>query len=96
MADELGVDIPDLPIAVTAPQYLEQKATIDAMFALACGTYTHVSPTPPVGGAPDLVKVLTEDLEKLTVGKVALGDDPVKAADGIEQHINEKRKKLGI
>lgn len=96
MANHLGVDTADLPVAVTAPQYLEQKATIDGMFALAYGLYTHLSPAPPVSGGPELVKLLTEDLPKLTGGKVALGDDPVEAANGIENHIIEKRKKLGL
>jgi len=96
LANYLKVDTSALPVAVTAPQYLEQKATIDGMFALAYGLYTHLSPTPPVAGGPQLVKLLTEDLPNITGGKVALGDDPVKAADGIEQHIMEKRKKLGL
>ncbi|GAW91081.1 carbon-monoxide dehydrogenase, catalytic subunit, partial [Calderihabitans maritimus] len=96
VANALGVDTADLPVAVTAPQYLEQKATIDAIFALAFGLYTHLSPTPPIAGGPELVKLLTEDIEKLTGGKVALGDDPVKAADGIEQHITSKRANLGL
>ncbi|MDA8233670.1 MAG: anaerobic carbon-monoxide dehydrogenase catalytic subunit [Clostridia bacterium] len=96
LANYLKVDPSALPIAVTAPQYLEQKATIDGMFALAYGLYTHLSPTPPVTGGPQLVKLLTEDLPGITGGKVAIGDDPVKAADGIEQHIMEKRKKLGL
>ncbi|MHA1688518.1 MAG: anaerobic carbon-monoxide dehydrogenase catalytic subunit, partial [Promethearchaeota archaeon] len=39
-----GVAIPDLPIVVVAPEYMEQKATIDAIFALAFGLYTYVNP----------------------------------------------------
>lgn len=96
LADHLDLDTKDLPMAVTAPQYLEQKATIDALFALAFGMYTHLSPTPPVTGGPDLVELLTERLEGLTGGRVALGDDPRQAADGIEAHINAKREALGM
>ena len=96
LANHLGIDSADLPIAVTAPQYLEQKATIDGMFALAYGLYTHLSPTPPVTGGSELVKLITGDLENITGGKVALGDDPVQAADGIEEHIMKKRAKLGL
>ncbi|MFQ6072326.1 MAG: carbon monoxide dehydrogenase, partial [Methanosarcinales archaeon] len=96
VANALGVDPSDLPVAVTAPQYMEQKATIDAIFALAYGLYTHVSPVPPVTGAPELVKLLTEDIEGITGGKLAVETDPVKAVDGIEAHIMAKRKKLGI
>lgn len=96
LANHLGVDTSALPVAVTAPQYLEQKATIDGIFALAFGLYTHLSPTPPVVGGPELVKFLTEDLEGLTGGKVALGEDPKEAAAGIEAHILKKRRALGL
>jgi anaerobic carbon-monoxide dehydrogenase catalytic subunit len=96
VADALGVDPSALPVAVTAPEYMEQKATIDGVFALAFGLYTHVSPLAPVGGAPNLVKLLTRDLEGLTGGKLAVETDMVEAADGIEAHILEKRKALGI
>lgn len=96
LADHLDVDIPDLPIAVTAPEWMEQKATIDGIFAVAYGAYTHLSPTPFVTGAPKLVKLPTEDVEELTGGKVALGDDPFEAARAIEAHIISKRQKLGL
>jgi carbon-monoxide dehydrogenase catalytic subunit len=85
LADHLKVDIPDLPIAVTAPEWMEQKATIDALFAIAYGAYTHLSPTPFITGAPALVR-----------GKVALGDDPVEAAKDIKAHILKKRKMMGL
>lgn len=96
LADHLKVDIPDLPIAVTAPEWMEQKATIDGLFAVAYGAYTHLSPTPFVTGAPDLVKLLTQDVEGLTGGKVAIGDDPVQAAKDIKAHILKKRLAMGL
>ncbi|MGI6705602.1 MAG: anaerobic carbon-monoxide dehydrogenase catalytic subunit [Clostridia bacterium] len=96
LADHLDVDVSELPIAVTAPEWMEQKATIDGMFAVAFGAYTHLSPTPFISGAPNLVKLLTEDVESLTGGKVALGDDPGKAAEDIEKHILVKRKGMGL
>jgi len=96
LADHLDVDVPQLPIAVTAPEWMEQKATIDGVFAVAYGAYTHLSPVPFITGAPQLVKLLTEDVEGLTGGKVALSDDPVEAAKNIEAHIISKRKALGI
>lgn len=96
LADHLDVDIPQLPIAVTAPEWMEQKATIDGIFAVAYGAYTHLSPTPFLTGAPNLAKLLTQDVEALTGGKVALGDDPTEVANGIEAHIMEKRQGLGL
>ncbi|UCH34064.1 MAG: anaerobic carbon-monoxide dehydrogenase catalytic subunit [Armatimonadota bacterium] len=96
IADALGVDTPQLPVAVTAPEYMEQKATIDAVFAIAFGLYTHVSPIPPVTGAEGVVQLLTQDVEGLLGGKLAVADEPGQAVDGIEQHILSKRKALGI
>lgn len=96
VAEALGVDPSALPAAVTAPEYLEQKAVVDALAAVAFGLYTHVSPTPPVTGSPEVVKLLTEDVERLTGGKLAAGDDPAQVVDGIEAHINRKRAALGL
>ena len=96
VADKLNVDIPDLPIVASAPEYMEQKATIDAIFAIAYGLTVHVSPIPPISGAKDLVKLLTEDVEKILGGRIILEDDPIKAAEKIENVINEKRRRLGI
>jgi carbon-monoxide dehydrogenase catalytic subunit len=96
LADYIGVDTADLPAAVTAPEYMEQKAVVDGFSAVAMGFYTHVSPTPPVTGSDKVVKLLTEDVEKLTGGKIAVGEDPVAVADGMERHILSKREKLGL
>lgn len=96
LADHLNADVSDLPIAVTAPEWMEQKATIDGVFALAYGAFTHLSPTPFMTGAPALVDLLTNKAEDVTGGKIALGDDPVQVAKDIEAHIMKKRKGLGL
>jgi len=91
-----GVPIPDLPVAAVAPEYMEQKATIDAVFALALGLYTYVNPVPTITGGPNLVKLLTEDCKQVTGGLLDVEKDPVKAVDNILSHIEANRKKLGI
>ena len=97
VAHALGdVPIPDLPMAAAAPEYMEQKATIDAVFALALGVYTYVNPIPTVTGAPNLVKLLTEDCKDVTGGILDVEPDAVKAAENILNHIETNRKKLGI
>jgi carbon-monoxide dehydrogenase catalytic subunit len=104
LADLLGavsralgnVALPDLPVAAVAPEYMEQKATIDAVFALALGLYTYVNPVPTVTGGPHLVKLLTQDCKEVTGGILNVEQDAVKAADGILNHIEANRKKLGI
>lgn len=91
-----GVPIPDLPVAAVAPEYMEQKATIDAIFALALGLFTYVNPVPTVTGGSNLVKLLTQDCKEITGGILNVETDSVKAVDAILNHIEAKRKKLGI
>lgn len=91
-----GVPIPDLPVVAAAPEYMEQKATIDAIFAIALGLYTYVNPVPTVSGGPDLVKLLTQDCRQVTGGQLNVEEDPLKAVDAILEHIEAKRQKLGI
>ncbi|UCG82234.1 MAG: anaerobic carbon-monoxide dehydrogenase catalytic subunit [Dehalococcoidia bacterium] len=97
ISDALGdVPVPDLPVAAVAPEYMEQKATIDAVFALAFGLYTYVNPVPTVTGAPRLVKLLTEDCRDVTRGVLNVETDAVKAVDAVQAHIEANRTKLGI
>ncbi|MEN6378713.1 MAG: anaerobic carbon-monoxide dehydrogenase catalytic subunit [Methanofastidiosum sp.] len=97
ISNALGdVPVPDLPVVAVAPEYMEQKATIDAIFALAFGLYTYVNPVPPVTGGPNLVKLLTVDCKGITGGILSVEKDPIKASDAILSHIESNRKKLGI
>ena len=96
IADALGVDVPALPVVATAPEYMEQKATIDAMAALAFGLYVHVNPVPFVTGAPNLVKLVTQDLPGVTGGKLAVETDAKEAVAAMLAWIDEKRAALGI
>lgn len=97
ISNALGdVPIPDLPVVAAAPEYMEQKATVDAIFALALGLYTYVNPVPTLTGAPNLVKLLTQDCPDVTGGVLNVEKDPVKAVDSMLYHIEAKRNKLGI
>ncbi len=92
----LNAPVTNLPIVAVAPEYMEQKATIDAIFALSFGLYTYVNPVPTITGAPNLMKLLFEDLKDITGGLLNVEKDVVKAANMLEKVIEEKRKKLGI
>jgi carbon-monoxide dehydrogenase catalytic subunit len=96
IADYLGVDVPDLPVVASAPEYMEQKAVADAFTAVAFGLTLHLSPAPPVLGSPNVTKILTQDVESLVGGKVFVELDPVKTADAMEAHIIKKRQALGL
>lgn len=90
------VPIPKLPVVAVAPEYMEQKATIDAIFALALGLYTYVNPVPNVTGAPNLIRLLTQELKDITGGLLSVETDPVKAADALLDHIESNRRDLGL
>lgn len=96
IANALGVDPSQLPVVASAPEYLEQKAVADGVFAVAFGLLTHIGPVPPVTGSALVTKILTEDVESLTGGKVLVEENPVEAARKMLEHINQKRAALGI
>jgi carbon-monoxide dehydrogenase catalytic subunit len=96
IANALGVDPSQLPVAASAPEYLEQKAVIDGVFAISLGLLTHLGPVPPVAGAATVTRILTADVEGLVGGKANVEQDMVKAAEQIEAHIISKRTQLGI
>ncbi len=96
VAEKLGVDLPDLPVVVSAPQWLEEQALGDGAFALDCGFLLHVYPDPFVSGSKLVTKVLTEELPQITGGRLLVEKDAVKTAEIMEKHILEKRKGLGL
>lgn len=96
IAGALGVDPSQLPVVASAPEYLEQKAIVDGVFAVAFGLLTHIGPVPPVTGSELVTRVLTKDIEGLTGGRVLVEEDPVKAAAAMVAHIDAKRAALGI
>jgi len=96
IAKTLNVDLPDLPVAVSAPQWLEEQALSDGAFALSCGFLLHVYPDPFISGSKLVTKILTEDLVNLTGGRLVVEKDATKAADIMEKHIMDKVKNLKV
>jgi carbon-monoxide dehydrogenase catalytic subunit len=96
IAGALGVDPSQLPVAVSAPEYLEQKAVADGIFAVAFGLLTHIGPPPPVGGSPLVAGILTGGIQDLLGGRVLVEENPAKAAAAMVAHIDQKRLALGI
>ena len=96
LAEAIGIDLPQLPLALSAPQWLEEQALADGCFGLALGLPLHLGQQPFIAGSDLAVKLLTQDLKNITGGQVIVELDPVKAADQIEAVISEKRKGLNI
>ncbi|MBE3575106.1 MAG: anaerobic carbon-monoxide dehydrogenase catalytic subunit [Firmicutes bacterium] len=96
IAQALGVDPGQLPVAASAPEYLEQKAVADGIFAASLGLLTHLGPVPPVTGSPLVTEILTDKLADLLGGRFLVELDPVKAAEAMAAHIQTKRQALGM
>lgn len=96
LAEYIGIDIPQLPLILSAPQWLEEQALADGAFGLSLGLPLHLAIPPFITGSKTVTKVLTEDLESLTGGKLVLENDVMKAADELEKIIINRREKLGL
>lgn len=96
VASLLGVDLPQLPLVLSAPQWLEEQALADGCFGLALGFTVHLGLPPFVTGSPVILDVLTRQLPEFTGGRLIVDTDVQSSADTLEQVILEKRKNLGI
>lgn len=96
IAEELGVDLPQLPLVLSAAQWLEEQALADGAFGLALGLPLHLGLPPFVTGSKVAVQVLTEDMKELTGGQVIINPDAKDSADILENIILEKRSALQI
>jgi carbon-monoxide dehydrogenase catalytic subunit len=96
LADALGVDISDLPVAGSAPEWYSEKAVAIGTYFVASGVTTHLGPMPPITGSMNVVKLLTEGLNDVVGATFAVEPDPEKAAIFLRQTIEDKRKALGL
>jgi carbon-monoxide dehydrogenase catalytic subunit len=96
LAKVLNIDLPQLPLVLSAPQWLEEQALADGAFGLALGLPLHLGLPPFVTGSKVVVKVLTEDMKQLTGGQVIINADAKETANILENIIMEKRKALNI
>jgi carbon-monoxide dehydrogenase catalytic subunit len=96
LAENLGIDIPQLPLVLSAPQWLEEQALADAAFGLTLGLPLHVAISPFIDGSEIVTKVLKEDLVNLTGGKLIVEEDVIKAADELEKIIENRRAEMNI
>ncbi len=92
----LGDDISEVPAAGAAPEWMSEKAISIGQYCVASGVYVVFGTTWPTHGAPELTDYLFNGIEKDVGGKWDFEPDPVKGAQMMIAHIDEKRKALGI
>jgi len=96
LANALGVDISDLPVAGSAPEWYSEKAVTIGTYFVASGVTTHLGPMPPITGSMNVVNLLTSGLKDVVGATFAVEPDPEKAAVFLRKTIEGKRKALGL
>ena len=96
IASELGVDLPQLPVVVSAPQWLEEQALADGSYALTLGLPLHLALAPFVTGSPVIVETLCNTMKDLTGGQLFIDTEVDSTVAKIGEIIEEKRKGLGL
>lgn len=92
----LGDSIADLPVAGAAPEWMSEKAVSIGQYFVASGVYTVFGVTFPVIKETHFYKLLTEGLETMGFGKWGFAVDPQEIARMMIDHIDQKRRALGI
>jgi carbon-monoxide dehydrogenase catalytic subunit len=96
LANYLGVDVSQLPLAGAAPEWYSEKAVSIGAYVVASGIFTVLGIQPPIFGSKNVVKLLAHDLEEVVGAKFAVEADPEEAAKLIRRHIEDKRQALGL
>jgi carbon-monoxide dehydrogenase catalytic subunit len=92
----LGDDISDLPAAGAAPEWMSEKAIAIGQYFVGSGVFTVFGTTWPTTGNKEVSDYLFKEFEKKYGGMWAFEPDPLKAAHLMIEHIDKKRKALGI
>lgn len=96
LAQKLGVQIKDLPIAASAAEWVTEKAAAIGSGAVGLGVTVHLGVAPPVLGSPAVVSLLTRTAKELSGGKFIVDVDPKSAARTMLDHITQARTNLGL
>lgn len=96
LANALGVDISDLPVAASAPEWYSEKAAAIGMYAVASGIYTHLGLPPNITGSDTVTQLALGGLNDVVGAHFMVESDPIKAAEQIDLRIQSKRVALGL
>jgi carbon-monoxide dehydrogenase catalytic subunit len=92
----LGDDISDLPVAGAAPEWMSEKALSIGQYFVGSGVYTVFGVNWPTAGSKTVTDYLFKESEAIYGGMWDFEDDPIRMAKLMIDHIDKKRKALGI
>lgn len=96
LANALNVDISDLPVGASSPEWYSEKAAAIGLYAVASGIYTHLGHPPNILGSETVTNLAVSGLEDLVGATFFIEEDPVKAAELFDERIKAKRTALGL
>ncbi|MFA5313261.1 MAG: hypothetical protein WC375_08125, partial [Methanomassiliicoccales archaeon] len=91
-----NVRIDQLPIAGAAPEWYSPKAVAIGSYFVGSGVSVVLGVMPHIGGSANVVKALTDDIESAVHAKFWVEPNPKNAAALLFDHIETKRKALGM
>ena len=92
----LGDDVSDLPVAGAGPEWMSEKAISIGQYFVGSGIFTVFGVNWPTLGSKGVTDFLFKDFEEMYGGMWAFEADPIRAAQLMIEHIDKKRKALGI
>lgn len=92
----LGEDISDLPVAGFAPEWMSEKALSIGCYFVASGVTTWMGGTSPVGGSPEITKMISEGWMDKVGAAYYFEPDWTKSVEQALAHIDAKRRALKL
>jgi carbon-monoxide dehydrogenase catalytic subunit len=96
MAEELGVDVPKVPFAASAPEAMHEKAVAIGSYAVTMGIPTHVGTLPFLEGSDLVYGVATQIAHDVFGGNFIFEVDPQVASQKILNALEYRSWKLGV
>lgn len=96
IANDLGVDVPKIPFAASAPEAMSEKAIAIGSWNVAMGLPVHVGVVPPVTGSELVNGVALQIAHDVYGGFFIWETDPHKAAEKILEALDYRSWKLKI
>lgn len=96
IANDLGVDIPKIPFAASAPEAMSEKAVAIGSWNVAMGFPVHVGVTPPVTGSQLVNGIALQVAHDVYGGYFIWESDGVKAAAKLLEALDYRSWKLKV
>ncbi|RLG71470.1 MAG: carbon-monoxide dehydrogenase catalytic subunit [Methanobacteriota archaeon] len=96
IAEKMGVDIKDLPVAASAPEAMSEKAVAIGSWLVVTGWPTHVGVVPFIYGSRLVTQIAENTARDVYGGYFIFEKDPGKAAKRLLNVIRHRRWRLGI